>query len=281
MKRRPLDALSLPSSVAALLGALSPLLTGVCAAQGVVRYESSAFDSGAWTIADVGSTPVAGATATYEARNADGNPGDYARTVIQMPSNPACPIGSYAALTNSDAVYDPAASGAIDFIDFQWDIRLSPDEPVTTVGSLALEQDGFVFGAFEVRQSSGAGTPAWRSFSTPGLVASDFRPYSGWSQPGRPDNPDFSENGAPITFGYLIGTSRGFGGADPLCANPPPAGSDLDNWRVEVTTLPLDAPGQFVFESDSYDVVEADTDVEITVLRTRGTSGAASVNYMT
>ncbi|MEO1202988.1 MAG: CFI-box-CTERM domain-containing protein, partial [Pseudomonadota bacterium] len=70
-------------------------------------------------------------------------------------------------------------------------------------------------------------------------------------------------------------------GADPLCANPPPAGSDLDNWRVEVTTLPLDAPGQFVFESDSYDVVEANTDVEITVLRTRGTSGAASVDYMT
>ena len=260
------------------------LLVTVTASAQVAQYDFSAttFGGGNWTSAGAYSAPVAGGSVTFTPQSADGNPGDFAHMRIQMPANPGCPTGTWTFLMNSAAIYDPGTSGPIDTIDYRWDSRLSPVERLGGAITLAVQQDGFTWAALNRRLFTESVNTAWRSYELLGLVESDFTYASSWRLTGQPLNPDFSASGSPITFGISNGVSRGFGGVDALCANPPPNGIDTDNWSVTLYTQgPTPGPGELEFVSGTASVAESAGTVDLDVRRVTGSAGAVSVDYAT
>lgn len=71
----------------------------------------------------------------------------------------------------------------------------------------------------------------WTGFSTNALSAADFIRRAG---PG-PNAPDFSANGAALTFGYFSANANS-GGAPNVTRI-----SGFDNWQVTLVTVPLPA----------------------------------------
>jgi hypothetical protein len=262
------------------LGLIVPIITHAQPAQ--TTFTSTSFGAAEWTAPTVPfSAPVTGGTMSFTAETSDGNPGDFGRMVIQMPGNAACPSGSYGFAMRPSAVFDPGTSGAITGIDFTWDSRPSPVQGAGGAATLALEQGGMYWAALNRRVAVIDLLAGWQSFQLPGLVAADFTYASSWRQTGQALNPDFSESGAPITFGIANGVSIGFGGFDPECANPAPNGLDTDNWVVTVTATPPASPGQLEFEQSAYGVAETAGTAPLVVRRIAGTTGAVGVTYTT
>lgn len=245
-----------------------------------VSFQSEDFDGGNWSSGGAYSHPVAGATVTFEPRSGDGNPDQYLRLLIQMAPNPGGSTGAYALAFNAEATYAPAVSGAIEWLDHQWDVRRSPDADGSHAATLALVQDGYLYAAFDRRLFPDLSISGWETQEQLVLVESDFIPYAGWREDEQPFNPDFSENGSPITFGYANGVSRGAG--DPLTANPPPVGIDTDNWQLTIHSAGVPAaPGTLSFVDAALSVPESSGSITATVRRTGGTMGDVSVDYAT
>jgi hypothetical protein len=118
----------------------------------------------------------------------------------------------------SYATWDPSTDGAIDSLKFQMDIAAFN---TGTSGAVAfrpfLEQDGksFYGSANQVSVNS-----AWTTFLAANLDASDFIAYQDSS------NPDFSEEGGEITFGFLSANGTGFGFSETVFG--------VDNWSVTI-----------------------------------------------
>lgn len=162
-----------------------------------------------------------------------GNAGAYRESTINWIHGDAIVSGGM----NQENVYS-LSSGAIDTIDFSFDIYANIDDPVdssgvpvelTSMPNLGLRpfivQDGTRY--FSVVQAATISS-SWGNFSLMSLNVSDFL-ASGV-------NPDFSINGGSITFGYILGH-----GSTPETEGTPPitAVHGLDNWSVTINPVPV------------------------------------------
>lgn len=135
----------------------------------------------------------------------------------------------YSGGLNTKAVYDPSVSGPIATIDFSSDLR----HPISTGNSawvLLIEQDDTMYFSSRVAFSNWT----WQSFQVGGLTAADFES----SEPGLHSNyahPDFSGNGAPITFGYVFTNSM-------LDSGTITNNHGIDNWAITVRQMQLFLP---------------------------------------
>ena len=138
------------------------------------------------------------------------------------------PVGEFvfSESINRAAVYE-FSQGAIESIDFSIDTRQF--NPGDTAIQLVLEQDGTKF--YNVPYDGFTG--GWSTF-TATYTADDFdtNPNVGVNSPGEVRDgvqPDFSENAAPITFGYLAGNTA-FGTPGFFATSQ----VGFDNWQVAI-----------------------------------------------
>lgn len=179
-----------------------------------------AFEGGdQWTAATTSATNGAEADATT---GAGGNPGsfrDMKHTLPGTSDGEGNPTRIVVVHTFTGAGWDPATDGPIDRLVWSEDqIMLDPPFDGAAVGTLAVVMQGGETFTASVNEGNAFTNTTWQTVSVE-LRASDF---SG-------DGPDFSENGAPITFGILrSNTHRGSGEIV--------VRHGLDNWTVEVVS---------------------------------------------
>lgn len=216
---RPLQAMA-----RAIVGALA-LLAAAAAPAATIVFSDDTFTGGDWDATKIIDT-TAGATATFAVAQvtAGGNPGDY-RQVTHVYDAGNIWVGHLAL----GATYDPSASGAIVSLDYGYDLIHINPPPSQAVGyGIAIYQANSWY-------SSGpldlVFDQAWTGFGLTGLTAASFTLRAG----AGPATPDFSDTGGPMTFGYVSFNSN-TGGTPGLTRV-----SGIDNWRVELTTVPLPA----------------------------------------
>lgn len=107
----------------------------------------------------------------------------------------------------NDAVYDPATSGAIDGIEMALDaLGGMPGSSLETAFSMLAEQDGKLYWTERLFVNNSQG---WTSSFLPEpdrrhLTEADFRLFP---QTEFDETPDFSAEGAPLSFGFLTAVS--------------------------------------------------------------------------
>lgn len=191
----------------------------VSAVPGLV-YQDGTFVPADWTASAVpGPAPaVPPHDETQEASG--GNPDAYRRMTLQIPAGAGAASVFHFSQT---ALYDPAAQGAINVVDYAENCQDFDGDLVYTESSMALEQGGRRYVSNTDGTCSKSG---WTS--APGrasLRAEDFRQFDGPACPTGASCPDFSAGGAPLRFGCLRTT---FGG-------PGDGGTHgIDNWKVTV-----------------------------------------------
>ncbi len=133
---------------------------------------------------------------------------------------------------NNTAVYDPHVQGAIESIDFAIDLIQFPptlpgQNPGGTAFTLALMQNGNVYFATPFSNSQ----TTWQHRTFEGITADQFDTAI-IPEERLGNHPDFSSNGAPITFGYghfiAGGGSSGFRILNEW---------GIDNWEVTVNNV--------------------------------------------
>jgi hypothetical protein len=203
-------------------------------------YQDGTFDLASWTEFGPFILPpdVPGGDVEASQITTGGNPGSHLRFAVQGVS---VPLGEssvvWGHLISDQAVHDPASVGAIERIDFRFDGRLTPGGRGGRAVTLAVQQDGFLWSAFDTRAF--IFDLNWVALSIAGLQASDFRSLL-TAEPGQPVNPDFSGTGSPIAFGLSHGTSCP---TTSDCSTPPIVISvDIDNFEVVVTHADLSLP---------------------------------------
>lgn len=192
------------------------------ASAATVTFTDGTFVDGDWAASKIVDT-TAGATASFVAGQVTvgGNPGAY-RQVQHTYDAGIIAVGH----VKSAAVYDPSVTGAIQFIDYGFDlIHLNPPPSQAVAYGLVLLQAG----AYYRTGLDNIFTDTWTSFGHTGLTSANFVLVAG----SGPTNPDFSATGAPIAFGYAS-YNNNTGGAPDLVRL-----SGIDNWQVAVTTVPL------------------------------------------
>ncbi|MBK7896677.1 MAG: hypothetical protein IPJ90_17725 [Anaerolineaceae bacterium] len=193
----------------------------------VVTFVDGAFNTGWTDVSGVTDDPlvsgVGPGTSSFDGsstQNNGGNPNAYRETTHTVVNGDRIYTGGL----NSFAVYTPSDSGAITSIDFASDL-LHPDSG-STGWFLLLKQNGVLYFA---GRGQAFGNSTWQSFTLDALTEEDFDT----SAPGlAPNNvhPDFSTNGASITFGYVMTNSSP--GTNQLTHG-------IDNWSVTINTSPF------------------------------------------
>lgn len=184
-----------------------------------------------WTTTKIYDTTAAsGATVTATQQTSGGNPGAFRETTQQWIGGNGVSLGLEAAHLLSSATHDPAQAGAIDHIDFSFDVIILSQHGGATGISIfpLLVQNGQYYQASDVPDGG----------SPPNLVAWTHEVFSRKTEldfvninagPGTGSvNPDFSSSGAPIQFGY--GTGNGSATSVPTTTV-----SGVDNWNVLIT----------------------------------------------
>jgi len=246
-------------------------------------YQDGMFDLvNDWTLHGPFFTPdsAPGAVAVSSRQSGDGNPADYLRIGVGHPTVASGSAAAGAILINDALSYDPADPlfGPIQTIDFEFDGRRSPGGRLDRVVSLALEQNGFRWGATEKRLFLGDNEESWTALGISGLQQSDFTAHIG-SPSGQPANPDFSAGGLPITFGIVTLTSCP---ATSDCSSTVLKSVDLDNWTVTVNSgPPPQNPGTLAFLTSSVEIIEGAVRLSPEVRRTNGTVGQITVDFDT
>ena len=173
-----------------------------------------------WTEGYVTNGPAAGQSSTQQLTGGSGGDGPYRETLLTVP-------GGYTYLNvyhvSNSFTYNPATQGDILSLDFSIDYKTDG----STVGQgFVVAQGGNVwYGSYIAIASSGQ----WLSRGSSGpLTALDFQ---GFFDAARPD---FSANGAPITFGYNTANSSTLYGYSTT--------SGFDNFSVTITHDPSTAP---------------------------------------
>lgn len=120
----------------------------------------------------------------------------------------------------NDSAYTPATAGAILSLDYSEDqIQFNPPFSGAQIGATpALLQDGIVYVGPGINFSS----TSWAAASLAGLTAADFTAFGGSA------NPDFSETGSAIHFGFQRFNSTGGVVSETQ--------HGIDNWSVTLET---------------------------------------------
>lgn len=208
-----------------LAAATSPLFAGVTV------LTDGDFLPANWTTVEFIQTNATGTNSRVET---GGNPDAYRQMTIDIPAPP----GGASILVNiasfgSLLTYDPSVSGAIQLLEFSFDISrvsgtgLAPTLP-TGIYRPFLEQDGKMFFLF------GNGLASVRPWTTIQFISSLA---SSWSQINAGvEKPDFSANGGAITFGYRVLFSVDCPVTATNGCNAATGVSGIDNFTVRVTS---------------------------------------------
>jgi hypothetical protein len=131
---------------------------------------------------------------------------------------------------NTNALYDPSSQGAINSLDYSFDLRVITHPGGAGVGyALGLTQNG---NTYISACCDAANSTTWTTSSHTGLLATNFSQVldSGpYPHLDTLSHPDFSSAGTAIQFGYIVLNS--FNGSATLSGS-----SGIDNWSVELHT---------------------------------------------
>jgi hypothetical protein len=204
----------LKSVIAATAVTISALSFQEIAEAATVKFFDGTFNDSDWTKAFQATGSPSSETA--EPSLSGGNPDAFRLTTHTWGNGTQGVVYHF----NNRAVYDPSTQGAIASIDYSADvIGLNTFSGVFGDG-LLLEQDGRLFiSAFTaVRYPS-----QWQTKSVSGLTSDGFLPLDGDAAP------DFSIQGAAITFGYIR--------TNTISGSTTTIRHGIDNWSVNVTTV--------------------------------------------
>lgn len=194
----------------------------VSATPGVV-FEDGEFLPADWSVSPLVDPGLPPFVHSEERIASGGNPGAFRRMDFQVPQGAGAARVSY---WSRSASYDPAAQGAIRFIDHSEDcIALQGSETTYTESTLLIEQgarrylsDQYVT-PYCVQQT-------WRAATTrSSLTAQNFVLFDGPACPTGEPCPDFSASGLALRFGYR---RLSFGMPGDAVAH------GIDNWKVTV-----------------------------------------------
>jgi alpha-tubulin suppressor-like RCC1 family protein len=190
-----------------------------------VVFEDTEFASATWQ-AIVTATPIDGPLLSTAQAQSGGHPDAY-RTMTHIMQRPLDgELTLQIVHLKLDAVYTPAARGAIDRIDYREDRIRAEAQPLQ--GSFAFQQGDRLFVPNVPGDDGDPLTSQWTTARWTGLRADRFVVVAGEPCPPATPCPDFSASGAPITFGYFRQSSAGR--ADPRFS----VTHGIDNWRVTV-----------------------------------------------
>lgn len=208
------------SSMAALVA------TTLCAAGGVqaatVTFHDGAFVDAAWGATKIIDT-TAGASATFAAEQvtSGGNADEYRKVTHVFD------FGSiYVGHLSTASTYDPSVSGAVLSLAYSYDLMHIDPPPAQAVayGIVIHQNDSWYSPALD-----NIFPQTWTAFGQSGLTAASFVLRAG----SGPASPDFTGSGGLMTFGYLSANGNSGGVPDLVRI------SGIDNWQVELTTVPL------------------------------------------
>jgi hypothetical protein len=153
-----------------------------------------------------------------------GNPGAYNLINLSMTAGEGG-VGLHA--FKYSAVYNPATQGAIASVAFTEDLRMvAGSVPGMSSGSVLL-QNGLRF----YRWCWETDSVGWSTRNAEGVGSNQYHLDGLQDNGSNPLNPDFSENGSPINFGYFRNT-QGVAGTDFSMS------SGIDNWTTTVHVIP-------------------------------------------
>lgn len=192
--------------------------------------------------------------ASYRVEQLDNPPATYRRIWHSLPAitgNELAAIGL--AHLYQGQIYDPAIEGPIDFIEYTERHRLSisPHPNAVVQGQFVIVQNGTTY----LSQAFDITSPEQRQISLTNLKPSDFNRYS----EGGSLYPDFTEQGVPLTFGFMRWNFRN--GASPLPGEPVTYGHDILTWKVTIHQAegytgrnhpPVAVPHETVVPADRY-----------------------------
>lgn len=207
--------------------AASAALAMPVAVANTILFFDGTFADADWTAAKIlDNTPAAGASFTASQVGAGGNPDGY-RQVTHVYGLGSIVVGHL----SDTATFDPSVSGGIVSLAYGYDLeRLQLTGSGAVAYTPAIFQNNAWYGlaAYDSTTST-----SWTSFGQAGLTAASFilRVGSG------PAAPDFSDTGAPMAFGYLSANTN------TNAAVIAERSAGIDNWRIELTTVPLPAGG--------------------------------------
>jgi hypothetical protein len=208
-----------------VIAAMLATVAGLAPARADATFSDGTFVD--WTFENAWTT--GGATSVAFTSATDGNPPPYRHTTNTMPGG-STTVDAHLKLS---AVYDPSVQGAIDSVDYAYD--LNPFAPNFAIPAVAygplLKQDGRYYIAPGDLAHSLVFPNQWRHFEHPNLTEGSFRETT---PAGPGGHPDFSASGSPIQFGYFTSNSTCCFGI---------GNSGLDNWFVHVTSEGPIGPG--------------------------------------
>lgn len=192
-------------------------------AQADVTFSDTEFYDADWSVHTVGL--VTGGTSTG-VQSSGGNPG-FGRAVTNNMNLFGTIYSLHAYGSTAATMYDASASGAIGSVDFsidaQWLAGIGGQGEGIALG--AMQGSSLYYADYDITGSTGF----WNTFTSSGLVASDFVSFNG----GGPI--DFSAGGAPIRFGFVVGNYA----PDQAYFNT----VIFDNFSVTIHTVPAPAAG--------------------------------------
>lgn len=180
-----------------------------------VTFYDGNFDPGDWN----SSKEFGNGTISANLITAGGNPDEYLRVNHE---NFTEHIVAYHFC--SWAVYDPQTSPIQRIEWLQDEMAIQNLYGIGVAFSVAIEQNGIKYAAFGqfVNNSS-----SWATYTSPEdeYIAANF-----WNYPYNTGHPDFSSNGAPITFGFCTTNNN----TDVFASRS----AGFDNWSVTIVTVP-------------------------------------------
>lgn len=184
------------------------------------------FDNSDWfTTKLMDTSPDGAASATNSQLSSGGNPEFYRQTIHNwQTTEPGVGIRFGHIYTGSS--YNPGTEGAIASLSFSLDaiLTLAPHVNGRSL-SFLVEQSGVFFRSTPTRIRVNTG---WNSIGAT-LTSLDLLSFDGFS------NPDFSDFGDPLQFGYVTGN----GGSGAVLDLENIGG--VDNWSVTLTKVPVPA----------------------------------------
>ncbi len=139
--------------------------------------------------------------------------------------------------------YNPAIDGAIEKIRLKADLRMFSYDG--TGYQIVLRQNGKNYYNLGDLFTGNL----WKSYQTDFLKEEDFDTNPNWGLPNtnpHGERPDFSSNGAPIQFGYLLDNARWLNGQPALYGDKISLQLGIDNWEVTVISAPPKALSTFI-----------------------------------